>query len=127
MIDEKTEQKLLSRKRIKKNYKGFLKIEKILEEVKFKVKSLYGDKLKSVILYGSYARGEEKQKSDIDIAVILKGDFELFKEIDRIIDVTYDIGLNHSVLLSIKPISEQDYDKPNTMLVLNLIEDGILI
>lgn len=127
MIDEKTEQKLLSRKRIKKNYKGFLKIEKILEEVKFKVKSLYGDKLKSVILYGSYARGEEKQKSDIDIAVILKGDFELFKEIDRIIDVTYDIGLNHSVLLSIKPISEQDYDKPNTILILNLIEDGILI
>ncbi|HEY0089355.1 MAG TPA: nucleotidyltransferase domain-containing protein [Candidatus Lokiarchaeia archaeon] len=127
MMDEKKEQKLLSRKRIKKNYKGFLKIEKILEEVKFKVKSLYGDKLKSVILYGSYARGEEKQKSDIDIAVILKGDFELFKEIDRIIDVTYDIGLNYSVLLSIKPISEQDYDKPNTILILNLIEDGILI
>jgi len=126
-MDEKKEQKLLSRKRIKKNYKGFLKIEKILEEVKFKVKSLYGDKLKSVILYGSYARGEEKQKSDIDIAVILKGDFELFKEIDRIIDVTYDIGLNYSVLLSIKPISEQDYDKPNTILILNLIEDGILI
>ena len=127
MMDEKKEQKLLSRKRIKKNYKGFLKIEKILEEVKYKVKSLYGDKLKSVILYGSYARGEEKQKSDIDIAVILKGDFELFKEIDRIIDVTYDIGLNYSVLLSIKPISEQDYDKPNTILILNLIEDGILI
>src|SRR4030042_5182396 len=106
MMNEKTEQKLLSRKRIKKNYKGFLKIEKILEEVKYKVKFLYGDKLKSVILYGSYARGQEKQDSDIDIAVILKGDFEVFKEIDRIIDSTYDIGLNHSVLLSIKPIAE---------------------
>jgi len=37
------------------------------------MQNLFGDRLMEVILYGSYARGEEHPGSDVDIAVIVDG------------------------------------------------------
>ena len=34
------------------------------------VKRILGDKLTKIILYGSYARGEERVNSDIDIMIL---------------------------------------------------------
>ena len=38
------------------------------------VKQLLGMKLTKVILYGSYARGDNRDNSDIDISVIVKNE-----------------------------------------------------
>ena len=35
------------------------------------VKKIYGERLKSVILYGSYARGDFRPDSDIDIMIMV--------------------------------------------------------
>ena len=35
------------------------------------VKKIYGERLKSVILYGSYARGDFRPDSDVDIMILL--------------------------------------------------------
>ena len=43
-------------------------INPILEEFKTALKKLYGNKLKNIILYGSWARGKAKEHSDIDLA-----------------------------------------------------------
>lgn len=44
-----------------------LKREKILNAFVEELKKLYGEDLKKVILYGSYARGDFRDYSDIDI------------------------------------------------------------
>ena len=49
-------------------------INNIIKEFKVEVRELYGRRLKNVILYGSYARGEATDDSDIDMAVVLEGD-----------------------------------------------------
>jgi len=104
-----------------------MKIEKILKEFKEKLIELYKDQLVDVLLYGSYARGEQREDSDIDIAVILKGNIEPFKEIDRITEFSYDLSLKYSVLISIHPVSETDYSSRNYPFLLNLREEGIPI
>ncbi len=86
-----------------------MKIKKILKEFKEKLVELYQEQLIDVLLYGSYARGEQREDSDIDIAVILKGKIEPFKEIDRITEFSYDLSLKYSILISIRPISDIDY------------------
>ncbi|MEA1869432.1 MAG: nucleotidyltransferase domain-containing protein, partial [Euryarchaeota archaeon] len=43
----------------------------------------YGSQLKSILLFGSYARGEETEDSDIDIAVILEDFDHACTEIER--------------------------------------------
>lgn len=44
----------------------------ITKQIATLAKSLLGDKLDSTILYGSYARGEQTEESDIDIMVLAK-------------------------------------------------------
>ena len=41
-------------------------IQKFINEVK----KILGDRLKKVILYGSYARGDYNKKSDVDIMIL---------------------------------------------------------
>ena len=42
-----------------------MKIKKILKEFKEKLVELYQEQLADVLLYGSYARGEQREDSDI--------------------------------------------------------------
>ena len=104
-----------------------MKIKKILKEFKEKLVELYQEQLIDVLLYGSYARGEQREDSDIDIAVILKGKIEPFKEIDRITEFSYDLSLKYSILISIHPVSDIDYFSRNLPFILNLREEGISI
>ena len=44
-------------------------IAPILRELKVGLQAIYGARLRELILFGSYARGEAKPDSDIDVAV----------------------------------------------------------
>ena len=104
-----------------------MKIKRILAEFKQGLIDIYGNQLIDVLLYGSYARGEQRADSDIDVAIILKGNIDTFKEIDRITEFSYDLSLKYSTLLSIHPISETDYNLRKSPFMLNLREEGISI
>ena len=45
-------------------------IHTLLIQYLSEIQKIYGAHLKSVILYGSYARGEETEESDIDVIVV---------------------------------------------------------
>ena len=51
---------------MKMQRKGLERIRPALMTFIEQLKPIYGDALKSVILFGSYARGEERDGSDID-------------------------------------------------------------
>ncbi|KKN62903.1 hypothetical protein LCGC14_0507150 [marine sediment metagenome] len=104
-----------------------MNIEKILKKFKKQIQQLYGDRLKNVILYGSYARNEETVESDLDLAIIIEGEISPFKEIDNMSEITYEYVLNHDILISIYPISEERYLLTKTPFLINIREDGILI
>ncbi len=87
------------------------KIIPVLNEFKTRLKELYGDNLKKVILYGSYARGEEiKSHSDIDVAVILAEMDSAYDEIDKINEATYEIDINNNVVFNFHPILAEDFE-----------------
>jgi len=69
-----------------------MKIKRILDEFKRKIEKLYGERLKSIILYGSWARGDATEDSDIDILLVLEREAIPGKEIDRMIDIVTDIN-----------------------------------
>ncbi len=102
-----------------------MEIEPILKEFRKSIEKLYGKRLKNIILYGSYARKQPTVDSDIDLAIVLEGDVVAGKEIDRLIDVITDINLSYSVLLSVYPVSEENYNSLNSPLLLNLRREGI--
>ena len=46
------------------------KVQSLLLQYLTEVRKIYGSHLKSVILYGSYARGDYTKDSDIDIMIL---------------------------------------------------------
>ena len=87
--------------------KSIQEIIKIMKEHKEELKKKY--KIKKIKIFGSYARGEQKERSDIDIIV----DFEetltlielirLEEEIERILGIKVDLLTEESISPFIKP------------------------
>ena len=103
-----------------------IRVKKVVKEFKAEIKKLYGNRLRRMILYGSWARGEGGENSDIDLLVILKGKIWPGREIDRMIDVITTINLKYSTLLSVYPMEEKDYLTLNSPLLMNVRREGVL-
>ncbi|MEW5803186.1 MAG: nucleotidyltransferase domain-containing protein [bacterium] len=102
-----------------------LQNNQILKEFKAGVEKLYGERLKGVILYGSWARNEATEDSDIDLLVILEGCVRPGREIDRMIDIITDLNLEYMVLISVYPVSEEDYLTLKSPLLMNIRKEGL--
>ena len=102
-----------------------MNIKTILTEFKKEIARLYSKRLKEMILYGSWARGNATEDSDIDLMIVLDGDIAPGREIDRMIDIITDTNLRHDVLISVYPISAKNYSTVNSPLLLNVRREGI--
>lgn len=102
-------------------------LKTILAELKNCLQSLYGDRLAKVLLFGSQARGEATDNSDIDIMVILKGDVIPSQEIARTIDDVAGISLANDVVLSCVFMPESRYETERSPLILNVRREGLAV
>ena len=74
-----------------------MKTKEAIEEFKKEIKKLYGNRLKHIILYGSYARGGATEDSDIDLLIVLERKVKPGEEIDRMIEIITEINKIHRV------------------------------
>ena len=77
------------------------KIDAIINKFVTEVSNLIGNRLKKVILYGSYARGDYNANSDLDIMILT--DFteeELVEYRMKIRDIACDIELENDIVIS---------------------------
>jgi predicted nucleotidyltransferase len=77
-------------------------IDKLLYELENGLKDIFGKRLKKVILYGSYARGNSDEGSDIDIMVLIDmNEMEIKSRRDRVLDMIVDLTTRYGIVLSI--------------------------
>ncbi len=91
---------------------------------------LFGDKLKKIILYGSYANNKETSESDIDFFVLVDdNDVNLQKSRYKIADVMTELSLQYDVLVSITEETCRKYEKYSECLPFykNISRSGIEI
>lgn len=103
------------------------KLMPIIEETKKKLKEIYGDRLIEIILYGSYARGDSIEGSDIDLILLLKDMKDLFVEQERYFDEIHQIDLKYDTLISIIPFDVVQYNTRKLPLILNSKKEGIIL
>ncbi|MFQ6060376.1 MAG: nucleotidyltransferase domain-containing protein [Thermoplasmata archaeon] len=101
------------------------RIKKVLEEFKTRLRQIYGKRLRNIILYGSWARNEATEGSDIDLIVVLKGEVVPGKETEVMIDAITDILLEYGELISLYPVSEKDYESVMSPLLMNARKEGV--
>lgn len=79
----------------------------LITDFKKAVSKLYGDRLAEIILYGSYARGDFHEESDIDFLVVLNdAEINPFREIDRMNDTVFGLVLKYNTLISFQPTTK---------------------
>ena len=100
-------------------------INNILSELKRSLSRLYKDRFVSLILYGSYARNQADEDSDIDAAVVLKGRSFPGKEIDFMLDVITESSLKYNTLISVYPVSENAFYARQSPIIMNVHAEGI--
>ena len=73
----------------------------IMQEFAKNVRKILGNSLDSVIVYGSYARGDYSELSDIDVMLLVSlGDEDIKKISDRISDLAFDFMMKYGVDIS---------------------------
>ena len=87
----------------------------------------YGKNIVDIILYGSYARGDFLETSDIDVTAIVRGERkELQEKLKEVWDVTAEVGLENDVVISPTVIPHDEYMKYKDTLPYyrNIAEEG---
>ena len=98
-----------------------------LAEAKARLVELYGDRLDRVVLYGSYARGDARPDSDVDVLVVLRGEYQAYAEIKRSGRPLYDISLRYDLALSAQPYGVEEVADTRRPFMRNVASDGVTL
>lgn len=102
--------------------------EAIIKDFTETMKNHYGDRLSKIILYGSYARGDFNEESDIDFLVLLNDEeVRAMKEISNTNDEVYDLTLKHDILVSMFATSKKKFETATQAFYRFVRKDGITV
>ncbi|MFO7790467.1 MAG: nucleotidyltransferase domain-containing protein [Bacteroidota bacterium] len=83
--------------------------EKILDLIKTNIKKT--DPTATIILYGSYARGDHHKDSDIDLVVLVNKENLTRYDKKKIKYPLYDIEFDTGIIISPMVLSKKDWEK----------------
>lgn len=87
-------------------------IHNIVYQFAKQLREIYGDELKKVVVYGSYARGDYQKNSDVDIMILVDADdYEIKKRFNLVCDLAFDYELEYGVVISPLVKNEEHFKK----------------
>lgn len=103
---------------------GRLDPQAVAEAVAADLKELYGERLRHVILFGSWARGDAHPESDIDLLVVLDQFESRWEERQRMSDIIAGHSFDNGTLVSALPIDERSFEAAELPVVANARDEG---
>lgn len=88
----------------------------------------HGNKIERVILYGSVARGDAREESDVDLLVVWDG--PVMEALDALVPITTRILIEAKVDISTHPIPPERFEEIERMrtgFYENVEREGILV
>ena len=97
----------------------------LLSDIRTSLEAVYGPRLCGVYLYGSFARGDQDEESDVDLLVVLD-DFNSYgQEVDRTAEVVSDLSLKWCVSISVVFVRRHDWVKGDSLFLRTLREEAV--
>jgi predicted nucleotidyltransferase len=100
-------------------------IDQLLQELKTGLESLYGKRLKGIYLFGSYARGDQNDESDLDVLIVLDEVTRLSSEIKCTSRLASDLSLKYGVSISRKFMPEIYWLQHDSALLRNVRREAV--
>lgn len=101
------------------------RIQPLMVELRTGLTAIYGPRLKGVYLYGSYARGQAGNESDLDVLVILDHIPHYSLEVNRTSALISSLSLQSGVTISRVFVSELDWSTGASAFLANVREEAI--
>jgi predicted nucleotidyltransferase len=102
-----------------------LDVHSVLSELKSGLRRVYGNRLRGMYLFGSYARGEADIESDLDILVVLDAFDRYAHEVNRTGVLAADLSLKYGVTVSLVFLREREWLTGDTPFLSNVRDEAI--
>lgn len=105
-------------------------IQDILQIFIAQVHAVFGAEDVKTIVYGSYARGDYHEGSDVDIVILTKmSEADIRQKEDLLYDAAFDIQMNYGIEISVivKNVEQYEYWLGTLPFYNNIQKEGIVI
>lgn len=105
-------------------------IRNIVYKFSLQLRNLLGSSLSKVILYGSYARGDNHDHSDVDVMILVKmTDTEIKRIENDVYDMAFEIEIETGIDISpiIKNEEQYEYWVDTLPFYRNVRDEGVVI
>lgn len=96
-------------------------------QIKHRLRAAFGERLKGVVLYGSEARGEKTEDSDVDLLVLLDGPVSLLRDLETIVHALYPLQLQIFRPIHAVPVNADAYEAGEFGLYRNAKKEGVML
>jgi len=103
------------------------RLQEILAEYRKRLEEILRDELDALVLYGSQARGDAEEGSDIDVLCVIKGPFDYGELIERTSEASAELSLKYDVVLSRAFVTRQDFESRDIPFLMNVRREGVAL
>jgi predicted nucleotidyltransferase len=99
----------------------------LLQQLRTELNKAIGEQLEALYLYGSQARGEARPDSDVDVLVVIRGEFQYFDMVERTGEIAARLSLQYDTVISLAFTSAEKFNNQKIPFLLNVRQEGIAI
>lgn len=99
----------------------------IRKQIRTKLEDAFRGRLQGVLLYGSEARNEAREGSDLDLMVLLDGPVRLGRDLETIVEALYPVQLEIELPIHATPVSAKVFESGEYGLYRSARLDGVFL
>ena len=100
-------------------------LARLLNRLALELKKMYGERYRGLVLYGSYARGEADEGSDVDVLLLLEGEVNTARELLQAGQVKWPLSLEAGYSVALLPVSIEAYRNSEQPFLRNARREGL--
>jgi predicted nucleotidyltransferase len=101
--------------------------EPLRNEIRSRLEAVFHDRLRRVLLFGSEARGDAEEASDVDLLVLLEGPVRLGKDLEAIVEALYPLQMELDSPIHALPVPAETFEAGDYSLYREVKREGIAL
>lgn len=103
------------------------RLKGLLAELRNELGRLLGERFEAAYLYGSWARSQPRPGLDIDVLVVVRGEFDYGEMIQRTSRLVAALSLKHDVVISRVFVSKERFEREQSPFLLNVRREAVAV